>query len=191
MGGLGPLRERGGALELAAAEADRARSGTGRLLLLQGATGTGRTALLEAVAAQAEARGTLVLRARCSPDELTVPFAAAHRLLSCAPGPTGDIEPFPDGDDGGDEAGAPRARAYAATLWQRLRAYADEGPLLVAVDDVHFADEPSRRWLVETVRRIDRLPVLLVATERSQYDIGQPPAGLAHSLSPTLVRTHT
>ena len=65
-----------------------------------------------------------------------------------------------------------------------LRSFTADSPLLVAVDDVHFADEPSRRWLVEAARRIDRLPVLLVVTERSQYDIDPPSAGLAHALSP-------
>ncbi|WP_079054563.1 helix-turn-helix transcriptional regulator, partial [Streptomyces graminilatus] len=79
----------------------------------------------------------------------------------------------------------------AARLWRSLRAYAAEGPVLVAVDDVHLADEDSRCWLTEAARRVDRLPVLLVVTERSQYDVDQPSAGLVHTLSPALVRTHT
>ncbi len=61
----------------------------------------------------------------------------------------------------------------------------------MAVDDVHLADDPSRRWLLEAARRLDRLPVLLVVTERSQYDIEPRPAGLTQALSPSLVRTHT
>lgn len=61
------LYERGEALALVAAEAERARAGTGRLVLLRGATGTGRTALLEAATEQAEAHGMRVLRVRCSP----------------------------------------------------------------------------------------------------------------------------
>ncbi|MFM9559336.1 helix-turn-helix transcriptional regulator, partial [Streptomyces caniscabiei] len=82
-------------------------------------------------------------------------------------------------------------RGSAARLWRLLRSYAARSPVLVAVDDVHLADEASRRWLVEAARRVDRLPVLVVATERSQYDIDPRPAGLTHALSPSLVRTHT
>ncbi|WP_406350130.1 AAA family ATPase [Streptomyces sp. NBC_00658] len=182
---LGPLRERREAVQLVAAEADRARAGSGRLVLLRGATGTGRTALLETVAEQAEARGTRVLRARCSPDDDTLPFAAVLRLLSLGLGSASGPEPCPD------HGGTSYDRTYAAQLWNRLRAYTDDAPLLAAVDDVHFADESSRRWLVDAARRIDRLPLLLVVTERCQYDIDPPSQGLAHTLSPTLVRTHT
>ncbi|MEV2192941.1 AAA family ATPase [Streptomyces phaeochromogenes] len=179
------LRERREELELVAAEAERARAGAGRLVLLRGATGTGRTALLEAVAEQAEAAGMRVLRARCSPDHTSVPFGAVFQLLAHGPGfdTAAGEEP--------DPPGTPPHRGRPARLWRLLRSYADDVPLLVAVDDVHLADESSRRWLVEAVRRIDRLPVLMVVTERSQYDIDPPADGLVHSLSPALVRTRT
>ncbi|MFH8975990.1 AAA family ATPase [Streptomyces sp. NPDC017890] len=174
----GPLRERDDAHALFAAETERARTGTGGLVLLRGATGTGRTAVLEAAARHAADRGLRVLSARCSPEDTGVPFATVLQLLGPVPEFT---DPTPCGDD----------RGSAARLWRLLRSYADEGPLLVAVDDVHLADEASRRWLVEAARRVDRLPVLLVATERSQYDIAPRPAGLTEALSPSLVRTHT
>ncbi|MFJ7768869.1 AAA family ATPase [Streptomyces sp. NPDC097107] len=174
----GPLRERDDALALLAADTERARAGTGGLVLLRGATGTGRTAVLEAAARHAADLGLRVLRARCSPEDTGVPFATVLHLL-------GPVPEFTDLAPGGDD------RGNAARLWRLLRSYADEGPLLVAVDDVHLADDASRRWLVEAARRVDRLPVLLVATERSQYDIEPRPAGLTQALSPSLVRTHT
>ncbi|MFJ8147218.1 AAA family ATPase [Streptomyces sp. NPDC096048] len=174
----GPLRERDDALALLTAETERARGGTGGLVLLRGATGTGRTAVLEAAARHAGDLGLRVLRARCSPEDTGVPFATVLHLL-------GPVPEFTDLAPGGDDRGS------AARLWRLLRSYADEGPLLVAVDDVHLADDASRRWLIEAARRVDRLPVLLVATERSQYDIEPRPAGLTQALSPSLVRTHT
>ncbi|MFG2343795.1 helix-turn-helix transcriptional regulator [Streptomyces phaeochromogenes] len=179
------LRERREELELVAAEAERARAGAGRLVLLRGATGTGRTALLEAAAEQAEAAGMRVLRARCSPDHTSVPFGAVFQLLAHGPGFDSAAGEDPD------PPGTPPHRGRPARLWRLLRSYADDVPLLVAVDDVHLADESSRRWLVEAVRRIDRLPVLMVVTERSQYDIDPPADGLVHALSPALVRTRT
>lgn len=174
----GPLHERDGAHVLLAAETERARSGTGGLVLLRGATGTGRTAVLESATRHAAHRGLRVLRARCSPEDTGVPFATVRHLV-------GPLPEFADMAPGGDD------RASAARLWRLLRSYAAEGPLLVAVDDVHLADDPSRRWLVEAARRVDKLPVLLVATERSQYDIEPRQAGLTQSLSPSLARTHT
>ncbi|BBC32809.1 hypothetical protein SGFS_041030 [Streptomyces graminofaciens] len=201
MCGPEPLLERADALELLAAEAARARTGSGRPVLLRGATGTGRTALLEAAAEHAAASGMRVLRARCSPEYTSVPFDALFQLLSQGPefdpaaefgvvggpGAVGEPGPAPDGTP--DPPGTPPYRATPARLWRLLRAYADEAPLMVAVDDVHLADACSRRWFAEAVRRIDRLPVLLVMTERSQYDIAPPADGLTHALSPSLVHT--
>ncbi|MFD7136657.1 AAA family ATPase [Streptomyces sp. NPDC059894] len=174
----GPLRERADAYALFAAETERARAGAGRLVLLRGATGTGRSALLEAAVAHAAGRGLRVLRARCSPEDTAVPFSSVLHLL-------GPVPEFADVAPGLDDRGS------AARLWRVLRAYAAESPLLVAVDDVHLADGASRRWLAEAARRVDRLAVLVVATERSQYDVDPQPAGLTHALSPSLVRTHT
>ncbi|MBZ6134344.1 helix-turn-helix transcriptional regulator [Streptomyces olivaceus] len=174
----GPLRERDDADVLLAAETERALAGTGRLVLLRGASGTGRTAVLDSAARGAADRGLRVLRARCSPDDTAVPFATVVQLL----GPVPEFTEVASADD---------ERGSAALLWRLLRAYADEGPVLLAVDDVHLADDPSRRWLTDAARRIDRLPVLLVATERSQYDVDPRPAGLTQALSPSLVRTHT
>uniref|UniRef100_A0AAU2A897 AAA family ATPase n=1 Tax=Streptomyces sp. NBC_00093 TaxID=2975649 RepID=A0AAU2A897_9ACTN len=175
------LYERREALALVADEAARARAGSGRLVLLRGATGTGRTALLEAATEHAETHGMRVLRVRCSPQGSTTgaDLPVVEQLLSpiqelCESAPTAE-EPQP----------------AAARLWRMLRAYAAEGPVLVAVDDVHLADENSRCWLIEAARRVDRLPVLLLVTERSQYDVDPPSAGLVHTLSPALVRTHT
>ncbi|MDF3302978.1 helix-turn-helix transcriptional regulator [Streptomyces tropicalis] len=166
------------AAALFAAEAARAREGSGRLVLLRGATGTGRTTVLEAAAADAAAHGMRVLRARCAPGDAAMPFATVLQLL-------GTVPEFADLAVNGDE------RASAARLWRVLRDHAGRSPLLLAVDDVHLADAPSRRWLVESTRHLDRLPVVLAVTERSQYDVGPPATGLAHTLSPALVRAPT
>ncbi|MFD8816834.1 LuxR C-terminal-related transcriptional regulator, partial [Streptomyces sp. NPDC059627] len=149
-----------------------------RLVLLRGATGTGRTTVLEAAAEHAAGLGLKVLRARCSPGDTAISFSTVLQLL-------GPVPEFAELAVDGDE------RATAAGLWRVLRAYAEDSPLLVAVDDVHLADAPSRRWLVESARHIDRLPILLAVTERSQYDLDPPAPGFAHTLPPALVRTHT
>lgn len=181
----GPLSERTDVLELIAAEAARARAGTGGLVLLRGATGTGRTAVLEAAVRDAEAHGMRVLLARCAPCDQAQYFASLTRLLHPAQ-PTGrpaagEHEPFQDRDE----------RVVSGHLLLRVAELSEDRPLLVAVDDAHLADPASRRWLVEAARHVDRMPVLLLVTERSQYDIAPPTPGLAHTLPPDLVRTHT
>ncbi|MEU6218153.1 AAA family ATPase [Streptomyces sp. NPDC047022] len=163
---------------LLAAAAEHARTGIGRLVLLRGATGTGRTSVLEAAAKDASVHGMRVLRARCSPDDSAIPFGAVLQLL-------GTVAEFADLAVDGDE------RANAAGLWRVLRSYAERSPLLITVDDVHLADGASRRWLVECARLVDRLPIVLAVTERSQYDVDPPVQGLTQGLSPALVTTFT
>ena len=41
-----------------------------------------------------------------------------------------------------------------------------DGPLLLAIDDLHWCDRASLRFLVYLVRRLEGLPVLVVATVR-------------------------
>ncbi|MEV6569014.1 AAA family ATPase [Streptomyces kronopolitis] len=169
------LRE---AARLLATTIERARAGTGRLALLRGATGTGRTTVLETAAEDAAAHGMRVLRARCSAGDSAIPFAAVQQLFCHLP-------------EFADPAGDGEERATGRRLRQVLRGYAEQAPLLITVDDVHLADPASRRWLVETARLMDRLPIVLAATERSQYDVEPPAQGLAHSLSPALVTSYT
>ncbi|GAA2456717.1 AAA family ATPase [Streptomyces glaucus] len=58
-----------------------ARSGSGGLLLIDGRTGTGTTALLHRLADLAAADGALVLRSGGAAGERTFPFGAVRRLL--------------------------------------------------------------------------------------------------------------
>lgn len=50
---------------------------------------------------------------------------------------------------------------------------ADEEPVLLAVDDAHWADEPSLRFLAYLARRVESLPIALVIGARGDHD----PAG--------------
>ncbi len=43
---------------------------------------------------------------------------------------------------------------------------AGQGPLLLAVDDLHWSDRPSLRFVAHLARRLEGLPVLLMATTR-------------------------
>ena len=50
---------------------------------------------------------------------------------------------------------------------------ADRGPLLMSVDDAHLSDAPSLRFLAYLSRRLEGLPVLLVAAGRSPDPEGE------------------
>ncbi|GGV15656.1 hypothetical protein GCM10010495_32100 [Kitasatospora herbaricolor] len=174
------LAERTEALARAGEMAERARHGSGGVLLLAGAAGTGRTALLAAVAAGPAAAGLGVLRARCSAEESHSAYAAARQLFNPGarsrglatrtPGAVGRAGPQPPGDPEAD-------------LWDLLLLHASHRPLLLAVDDIQLADAPSRQWLHQLCRRIDRLPVLLVVTERRRPELGSPAAGFGRTLT--------
>lgn len=146
---LAGLRERRDVLDRVSADAARARAGTGRVVLVCGPTGTGRSALLEAVAARESRRGMRVLRARCSPEDSRAEFAAVAELLDAdlrpppltgRPGTSrepGRTTPCtePDGPPGSGGCCAPtRPRDHCCSWWTtctwptRPRAAGSSGP---------------------------------------------------------------
>ena len=71
---------------------------------------------------------------------------------------------------GGGEASAVGAadRSYAVLhgLYWLTSNLAEQAPLLLAVDDAHWADVPSLRFLHYLARRVEDLPVLMVVALR-------------------------
>src|SRR5918996_1082548 len=74
---------------------------------------------------------------------------------------------------GGDEGGPAEDSAHATIhgLFWLLANLAARRPALVVVDDVHWADPPSLRWLGHLARRLDGLPLLVAVPLRA----GEPP----------------
>lgn len=175
---MGHLLERDDALALLASEIRRTAGGHGRLVVLRGASGTGRSALLEAAIEHAKDSGFRVLSVRCSPEETPPPLSTVSHLMGSV---TMSHRAEPDRTEQPD----------GAEFRQALHAITDESPVLLAVDDVQFADPASRSWLTETVRRIDSARILLVVTERSQYDIPLPPPSLNRALPASVAIAHT
>lgn len=124
----------------------RAWLGHGTGLLLRGAPGAGKTALLRAVCERARRAGAVVVHAGADRWETDCPYGVVRQLLEHADGPWPASGP--------------------AELCDRALALAPEGPLLIAVDDLPWADAASARWLAYLLRRIRGRRVLVVATER-------------------------
>jgi hypothetical protein len=177
------LLEREGERDVLVAAIDSARDGRGRLVVVEGEAGRGKTALLGVAEALASERGARVLRARGGVLERDVGWGVVRQLfepLVLGPerldglldGPARAAAPV-FGLPGAEAAGPLGTDAAAGALHALFRVVAGlavHGPVLVAVDDVHWADAASLRWLVYLGRRVERLPVVVVATRR----LGEP-----------------
>ncbi|WP_158239578.1 helix-turn-helix transcriptional regulator [Streptomyces carminius] len=135
-------------------------SGRGRVLLVEGVVASGRTALLREAVETAEQAGMLAMRASCSPMEKDLPGSTLSQLLLSVPAHGGPAEhTAPD---------------YHKFCRQTLR-LAAEAPLVVAVDDIHYADPESARCLLYLARRLGAARVLLAVTSRRDDDLSQSP----------------
>ncbi|MFF2746396.1 LuxR C-terminal-related transcriptional regulator [Kitasatospora sp. NPDC058048] len=174
------LLERDEVLGMTATAAAAVRAGSGRSVLLSApVAGRGRTAALEAIVRQqADGDAMRVGRARGVPEETAFPFGLVRQLFA-------DDEAVPFSAPGG-----PDEQRLFHRLVTRLARSAAERPALLAVDDLHHADEPSRRWIGYLARRIADIPVLLVATEcadRSGPAAFPPATGVSVALHPLSV----
>ncbi|HEX6739341.1 MAG TPA: AAA family ATPase, partial [Vicinamibacteria bacterium] len=188
-----------------------ALAGRGGLVLLGGEAGIGKTALAEALGQEAEERGALVLVGRCYDLTETPPYGPWLDLAGRYPAPAADLSPPPGAADdraGGGGRPAPAElpplpplppvlarrgdpgegagrEAPAAEIERFLAAVAARRPLLVLLDDLHWADPASLDLLRRLGREADRLPLLLVATYRTE-EVARPHP--LHAVLPLLVR---
>ncbi|WP_316527795.1 helix-turn-helix transcriptional regulator [Kitasatospora brasiliensis] len=143
------------------------RSGRPAVIAVEGLPGTGRSALLRYAAAAALDAGLAAACADGTPAETDRPFGIVSQLLARL-----------GADDADDPADGPLPRSCRAFLTA-----ARERPLLVAVDDVQWADPDSRRWLETLARRTRGAPlVLLVAGTPGSVPAALP--GTAARLAP-------
>ena len=153
------------ALERMIAEA---RHGRGSVLGLVGEPGIGKTALLDHAAR--EAVGFRVLRVRGVQTEAEMPFGGLAELLRPCLAALDQIPEPQSAALSGALALAPaqagdRFAIGAATL-SLLSASAEDGPLLLLVDDAHWLDDPSAQALLFAARRLFADPIALVVAAR-------------------------
>jgi DNA-binding CsgD family transcriptional regulator len=145
------LLERGSALAaLAGLLEDVSATGQGRLVLVRGEAGVGKTALVRRFTAAAEP--VLVLRGTCDPLYTPRPL-----------GPFLDIAHTTGGDLERAATGGVKPYEVAAALMRELERVA---PSVVLIEDVHWADEATLDVLRIVARRVETLPALIVATYR-------------------------
>lgn len=157
---------------IAAALADAAR-GTSRLVIVEGEAGIGKSAVLRHADSAAAAAGMTSLRARGSELEQNYPFgivldlfrpilvdhAARERLLDGAASLAAPI--FAELEGGRDGSAADPFAIMHGLYWLTVGA-ADRAPLLLLVDDAHWADDASLRFVHYLAQRMERLSLAIV-----------------------------
>lgn len=142
---------------------------------MEGEAGIGKTVLWRSALAEAEARGRRVLACAPAAAEARLAFAALGDLLDPAVDDAlGDL-PEPqrqaleiallrrEGDFGATAVGA---RMIGVATLGALRALAERGPLVVAIDDMQWMDLSSAAALRFALRRLREEPITVVATRR-------------------------
>jgi DNA-binding CsgD family transcriptional regulator len=143
------LLERDSLLAELEAERTLAAAGRGRLVLLSGEAGAGKSTLAEAFA-----RRHAVLWGSCDAMHTASPLGPLHDIAA-AGGPVGELL----------AAGAPRHRIFAALL-EQLSA-ARSGPIVV-LEDLHWADDATLDLVVYLARRIGGTSAMVLATFRDE-----------------------
>lgn len=178
---VGRQRERAVLCDLLAA----ACAGRGGLVLLGGEAGIGKTALAEALTDEATAAGMLALTGGCYDLTETPPYGAWVDVFRRFPReraepqlPTALAEP-------GMMGAISSQAAFFHQMLTFLTALATQQPLLIVLDDMHWADAESLDLLRFLSRSLASLPLVLIATYRP--DEGGAPCPL-YGMLPTLVR---
>jgi DNA-binding CsgD family transcriptional regulator len=177
-GPSGRLLERERELEALAAAVGALADGSAGIVLVEGPAGIGKSRLLAAAKTFSDERGLRVLAARGGELERDFPFGivrqlfesllidegARSSLLSGAAGTAAPVfellrervvEPLEEG-----------SFAVLHGLYWLTANVSQERPMLLVVDDLHWCDRASLRFLAYLARRLEDLPVLLVAGYR-------------------------
>jgi predicted ATPase len=159
---------------------DSAGASAGRLVVVEGAAGVGKTRLLAQARAAAHERGHLVLPARAGEFERDFSFGVVRQLFEPVLHAAGDDErarmlagaasltaSLFASRPGEPEPGGDRLfPVLHGLLWLTVNLSAEQ-PVTLLVDDLHWCDAPSLRFLVYLAHRLEDLPVAVVGTYRS------------------------
>jgi DNA-binding CsgD family transcriptional regulator len=159
-----------------------AQRGRGRVILVEAPAGLGKTSLLKVATQAAGATGFTCLRARASELERDFAYGCVRQLLepvvakAVVPererlfegasalsrplfGPTVAPQPLSSADS---------SFAMLHGLYWLLGNLADERPVALSIDDLHWADPDSLRFLNYLSPRLDGLALLVLASTRSR-----------------------
>jgi DNA-binding CsgD family transcriptional regulator len=176
-------------LALAQEQLEVALGGAGRLLLIAGEAGIGKTTIASALARAAADRSALVLTGACYDLTETPPYGPWLEIARGYPAVSADLPIVPAlpevlAQQGGATTAGGRDALFADVL-AFFAAVTARTPLVVILEDLHWCDPASLELLRRLAREASRLPLLLVATYRSEELDRQQPL---YTLLPLLVR---
>jgi len=167
-----PLVGRRGELAALAAAWQRARSGRGQVVIVEGEPGEGKTRLIEELVAHARLDDASVVATRAVPADQKTEWSALSGLvaggLGDAPGlagaPPGALAGLAvlDGDLRTRFRAAVTPAPVAEALGPAVKAIAAERPLLLALDDAQWSDAATLAALPALARDTAARPVLLL-----------------------------
>ena len=137
---------------------DRARGGSAAVAVLEGPAGIGKTRLVDEVVARAGRGRFRCLRAACE-QTLGRPFGPLLDALAAAG------QGVPPGSE-------PSEYRLVEELSDRLERLSASAPLLLAVDDLQWADPSTLTALRRAARRLALRPVTILAAVRSEHPPG-------------------
>ncbi len=150
-------------------------AGAGQVVLLEGSPGVGKTSLVDATCERAAAQGALVLRATAAALEEDLSWGVVRSalsgelvdsnrraaLLAGAAGAAAPLFTSATAPEGADAIGA-----ILHGLYWLVSDLAAERPVALVIDDAHWVDAPSGRWLGHLAARVSELPIALVIAAR-------------------------
>jgi DNA-binding CsgD family transcriptional regulator len=148
------------------------------VLTIEVGVGIGKTSLVQAACRRAQEIGYDVLSAQGSELEADFAFGVVRQLFerrltaagtderaSLLVGPAAAVRPLLLGESAEASARNTSFAVLHGLYWLAVNLSAAR-PLLLAVDDAHWADESSLRWLTYLARRLDGLNVVLLVALR-------------------------
>ncbi|MBL0424106.1 AAA family ATPase [Ramlibacter alkalitolerans] len=161
---LAPLVGREVELASLAALWRQAAAGQGRIVLLAGDAGLGKSRLALALSEAIGSQAHITLRYQCSPYHVD---SALHPFVGPLDGAADLLSPPDDSQLATALTPQQRRQRTLAAMASRLRELASGKPVLMLIEDEHWIDPTSLELVDLLARGIAGMPVLIVLTTRS------------------------